>query len=142
MTATRISILDRGRMEMDRNLLVEASVTSTERNPNPEFRRTTVPIISLIIDHPDATILWDTGSHHEAGDGHWPEWLFDLGYQPDAGDHRLDDDLNDAGYALSDIDAVVMSHLHLDHAGGLEFFSGTDVPVYSMPTNCRMHGTR
>jgi N-acyl homoserine lactone hydrolase len=24
----------------------------------------------------------------------------------------------------------VLSHVHVDHAGGLEFFRGTDVPIY------------
>lgn len=31
---------------------------------------------------------------------------------------------------MKDITAVVMGHLHLDHAGGLEHFVGTKVPIY------------
>jgi glyoxylase-like metal-dependent hydrolase (beta-lactamase superfamily II) len=31
---------------------------------------------------------------------------------------------------MDDIDAVITSHLHLDHAGGLEFFDGSDIPIY------------
>lgn len=38
--------------------------------------------------------------------------------------------LDDVGYTTDDIDVVVQSHLHLDHAGGLFHSEGTDVPVY------------
>lgn len=31
---------------------------------------------------------------------------------------------------MSDIKAVILGHLHLDHAGGLHAFKGTDVPIY------------
>jgi glyoxylase-like metal-dependent hydrolase (beta-lactamase superfamily II) len=130
MVDATVEIVDRGRMEMDRNLLVQSAVTSTHSDPDPSLQRTTIPIYSLVVDHPDATVLIDTGSHHAAGEGHWPRWLFEIGYQPDAADHRLDEDLAAAGYDIAEVDAVVMSHLHLDHAGGLEFFDGRDVPIY------------
>ncbi len=34
------------------------------------------------------------------------------------------------GNDIKDVKAVVIGHLHLDHAGGLEHFVGTDVPIY------------
>lgn len=34
------------------------------------------------------------------------------------------------GNDIKDVKAVVIGHLHLDHAGGLEHFMGTDVPIY------------
>jgi glyoxylase-like metal-dependent hydrolase (beta-lactamase superfamily II) len=34
------------------------------------------------------------------------------------------------GNDIKDIKAVIMGHMHLDHAGGLEHFRGTDVPIY------------
>jgi glyoxylase-like metal-dependent hydrolase (beta-lactamase superfamily II) len=75
-------------------------------------------------------VLWDTGSHPEAGEGYWPAPLYGAFAHVDAAERDLETALSEAGYALSDIDAVVMSHLHLDHAGGLHRFEGTDVPVY------------
>jgi glyoxylase-like metal-dependent hydrolase (beta-lactamase superfamily II) len=112
------------------NYMMEANTIGTYEEPNPDAEYDEIPVWNLIIDHPEATILWDTGSHHDAADGHWPEELVQAFYPHDASDHRLDDDLNAAGYALDDIDAVFKSHLHLDHAGGLEFFADTDTPVY------------
>lgn len=35
------------------------------------------------------------------------------------------------GNDIRDIKAIIMGHLHLDHAGGLEHFIGTDVPIYT-----------
>jgi len=72
----------------------------------------------------------DTGSHPEAGEGYWPAPLYETFEHRDAADHPLPADLERAGYALDDVDAVVQTHLHVDHAGGLHNFAGTDVPVY------------
>ncbi|MFB6169634.1 MAG: N-acyl homoserine lactonase family protein [Haloarculaceae archaeon] len=130
MVKATIDVVDRGRMEMDENFSLEANVIATKSNPTREVELETIPVYNLVIDHPEGTILWDTGSHHEAGEGHWPSGLYDAFYHGDAADHRLDDDLEAAGWSLDDVDYVVQTHLHLDHAGGLEFFDGTDVPVF------------
>ena len=45
-------------------------------------------------------------------------------------ENRLDKLLNQAGYEIKDVKAIIMGHLHLDHAGGLEFFRGHNVPIY------------
>lgn len=89
-----------------------------------------MPVYNLVIEHPEATILRDTGIHPDAGEGHWPPGLFEAYPLEDAAKHRLVDDLSDAGFDVDKIDAVVQSHLHMDHAGGLHVFDGTDVPVY------------
>ena len=34
------------------------------------------------------------------------------------------------GNDIKDVKAVIIGHLHLDHAGGLEHFMNTDVPIY------------
>ncbi len=65
-----------------------------------------------------------SGRHRQNGEasGRVPEVLHAAFEHYDADEHPLPDALDDAGYALSDIDAVVASHLHLDHAGGLHHF--------------------
>ena len=47
-------------------------------------------------------------------------------YQPE---HELGAALKATGHDVKDIKKVVMGHLHLDHAGGLEHFKGTNVPI-------------
>lgn len=130
MADIAIDVIDRGRIETDINYPLEGARMATSDRPNPDAVRGEGVVYNLVLDHPDGTILWDTGSHPDAGSGHWPEDLYQAFTHVDAAEHPLDGDLADAGYDLDDIDYVVQSHLHLDHAGGLHQFDGTDVPVF------------
>ncbi|WP_137289794.1 N-acyl homoserine lactonase family protein [Natronorubrum halophilum] len=128
MVDAAITPIDRGTIITDTNNIIEGGTLGTADDPNPETTMGDGPVYNVVIDHPEATILWDTGSHPEADSGHWPADLYaafeHTGLRP------LEDDLADAGYDVSDIDAVIQTHLHLDHAGGLSAFADTDVPIY------------
>ncbi|MEM4781968.1 MAG: N-acyl homoserine lactonase family protein [Halalkalicoccus sp.] len=130
MVEMTVAPIDRGRVRADGNYLIEGYRLASASDPNPDAEIVETPVYDLVIEHPEATILWDTGSHPEAGEGYWPEPLYDAFEHYDAGEHSLEADLDEAGYALSEIDAVIQSHLHLDHAGGLHGFAGTDTPIY------------
>ncbi|MFB6299750.1 MAG: N-acyl homoserine lactonase family protein [Halobacteriales archaeon] len=125
-----LELLDRGRVRADMNFVLDGLTTATYDDRQPEHEYGEFVVWNLIIDHPEATILWDTGSHHRAGDGYWPDPLYQSFAHIDATEHDLSDDLESAGYGIDDIDAVVMSHLHLDHAGGLHHFAETETPIY------------
>lgn len=43
-------------------------------------------------------------------------------------EHKLPNAIRKAGYDIKDVKAVIFGHLHIDHAGGLEHFIGSDVP--------------
>lgn len=131
MVSASITVLDRGWIRTDANYLVEGHTVANRENQNPDISYIEIPVVSFVIDHPEGTILWDTGSHHDAGNGHWPAGAWDAFHHYDAHEHRLDEDLEAAGYGLEDIDYVFQSHLHIDHAGGLEFFDGTDTPIFA-----------
>jgi glyoxylase-like metal-dependent hydrolase (beta-lactamase superfamily II) len=130
MDDVSVHLLDRGRVYADMNYVVNGYAMGTADDPSPDHTIAEFVVWNAVIDHPEATILWDTGSHPDAGDGYWPDPLYAAFKHVDAAEHHLEDDLDAAGYAVDDIDAVVASHLHLDHAGGLYNFAGTDVPVY------------
>ena len=76
----------------------------------------TIPVPFFLIDHPKGLALFDTGMKLD----NWPPQ-----YRPD-GDQRpdqmIDVQLRNIGYKPDDIKYVIMSHMHLDHAGGMPFF--------------------
>jgi glyoxylase-like metal-dependent hydrolase (beta-lactamase superfamily II) len=130
MVEATIQGVHRGTIYSDVNFHLEGETVATADEPEPTAERIETPIYNLVIEHPEGTLLWDTGSHPEAGEGHWPTATYQAFEQPDAAEHTLEDALADAGYELADIDAVCCSHLHVDHAGGLHNFAGTDTPIF------------
>jgi N-acyl homoserine lactone hydrolase len=83
------------------------------------------PLLCSVVEHPDGNVLFDTGFH--------PRWL-EAGSLGDMTIELSEDDLIDRrlaeiGLTPSDISVVLLSHLHSDHAGGLEHFSHADIVV-------------
>ena len=130
MIEAEIYVVDRGHVRTDVNRVIEGYRRATASEPEPELLVGDGPVYNLLIDHPNGVILWDTGSHPEAGSGHWPADLYDAFEHYDAEEYPLDDSLEAVGYGVEDVDYVLQTHLHLDHAGGLEHFAGTDVPIF------------
>ncbi|GHF45409.1 N-acyl homoserine lactonase family protein [Deinococcus metalli] len=86
------------------------------------------PILSWVIEHPDGLILVDAGERAQANDLH----AYTRGADPGTRafithnfriyvhpDDELGATLRRLGYTVRDIRAVVQTHLHFDHAGGL-----------------------
>jgi glyoxylase-like metal-dependent hydrolase (beta-lactamase superfamily II) len=79
-----------------------------------------IPIMTYLIDHPDGLVLYDTGLSKP---DRWPmqwtipeeEWVLNR--------------LTKMGVHPEDIKYVICSHLHIDHAGGLEYFTKSEIIV-------------
>jgi glyoxylase-like metal-dependent hydrolase (beta-lactamase superfamily II) len=84
-----------------------------------------------LIEHPDeGLILFETGSGQN-----WPTvWgppYNDLFAQIEyTADKELPAAISKTGHSIKDVKAVILGHLHLDHAGGLEYFVDTNVEIY------------
>ena len=108
MKPTRVSLLDGG------SLAIDGYKVYWNRGPSGDIR---FPVYSVLVDHEDGLFLYDTG--------------FDLlhmqtyipGDQPlQTPDQTLPAQLAKLGLEPSDVTHVLSSHLHIDHAGGHEFF--------------------
>jgi N-acyl homoserine lactone hydrolase len=100
-------------------------------NPDPSWANltlaemhgyTSIPVPAYLIVHPGGTLIWDTGLGdtllgREPADstrGPWTQVVT----------ASLRDQLAEIGYAPADIDFLVVSHAHFDHAGNAGQFSG------------------
>lgn len=87
-----------------------------------------IPIHAFLLDSPAGYVLFDTGCHPQAMEGAWPQELCENPYIP--GEHvSLPGRLAELGIRPEEISAVVLSHLHLDHAGGAHFFPQAKIYV-------------
>lgn len=120
-------------------------------NPNPVNKRRDLMMIAGLIDHPEmGLILFECGSTEDVKSVRIPDHGPPASSQTDkkplkewsneATDlfprtcykeqHHLPNAIKNAGYNIKDVKAVIMGHLHLDHAGGLTHFRDTGVPIY------------
>ena len=78
----------------------------------------TVPVAFFLIKHPKGNILFDTGNNDKiiTDPTYWGPFIasLDPGRAPDV---AIDVQLNKVGIKPSDINYVILGHMHLDHAG-------------------------
>jgi len=130
----KMHVLDLGRLTFDVNGIVAGSNYSTVRNPDVSNKLIEVPVSSYCIEHPDGNVLFDVGCHPNAmgSQGRWPESLQEI--CPHTGGEHCDlpNRLQQIGLGPDDIRYVVLSHLHNDHAGCVEFFRKSRLIVHEL----------
>jgi N-acyl homoserine lactone hydrolase len=90
-----------------------------------------VPILAYLIETRDARVLYDVGcDQRKIADPALREVYYREGTFP-APDMRAEDrlplQLAGVGIGPRDLDAIVLGHLHFDHAGGLADFAGVEI---------------
>jgi glyoxylase-like metal-dependent hydrolase (beta-lactamase superfamily II) len=89
-------------------------------------------MISALISHPnEGLVLFETGAGKDYPEVWGPQLNDIFARENYIEDQELDAAIRKTGNDIKDVTAVIMGHLHLDHAGGLEYFRGTDVPIYT-----------
>jgi N-acyl homoserine lactone hydrolase len=87
--------------------------------------RVQIPITCYVVRTSDATVLFDTGVSPRAVPGLLRNDKLARFTDEDLLVHRLDS----IGLEADDVDVVVLSHLHFDHAGGAALFPKSELVV-------------
>jgi N-acyl homoserine lactone hydrolase len=92
-----------------------------------------LPIFAWLIEHPEGLIVVDTGETARAAQpGYYPAWhpYFRFAMRLDVrDDDEIGPQLRALGFSPDDVRCVVLTHLHTDHAGGLEHFPHSEIVV-------------
>ncbi|MFQ5484793.1 MAG: N-acyl homoserine lactonase family protein [Desulfobacterales bacterium] len=127
----KLYVLDLGRMQMARS----SFFGDIAKNDPQGKEMLTFPVSAYLIDGPQGRVLYDTGCHPDGmkPQGRWSESFqlkFPWSTGPDGEACHLPNRLEQMGLGPDDINHVVLSHMHSDHAGCVEFFQKSQVIVH------------
>jgi len=123
---TTVHVLGCGAMHCDLTwlLLQPGRVIKDRSNASQPVDWVECPTHAVLIDHPDGRLLWDTSCPRDWETRWAPTGLQEFfPYDGAAEEEYLDARLAQLGLTPHDIDQVVLSHLHFDHAGNLRPFA-------------------
>lgn len=127
MTEMKVHVLSTGVMETDLTwLLLKGGRTIRDRyHKNDPVVWGKCPTHAVLIEHPEGRILWDTGVPRD-----WEERWAPTGFhdffpvnEPIDGPGYLDTSLAQLELTPDDIDILILSHLHFDHAANAKMFT-------------------
>lgn len=120
----KMHILSGGRVQMKKHVYVPGAAREETLD---------LPVSCFLFRHPQGNVLFDTGCHPsvaEDPEGRWGNMA--RAVVPVMGrDDNIVSELRRVNLTPGDIDIVVNSHLHCDHCGCNEFFSGATVYVHA-----------
>lgn len=129
----KFTMLETGLWDVPRNEIIAAETPEIYA----ENRRHTIPGYSVLIqDDKIGNILWDTGITAD-----WEETWSEQ-FKKDYTFHtlyHLDDKLEEIGLTVDDIDLLICSHLHYDHAGNIKLFRNTKAGRNIMISEAEAH---
>ena len=96
-----------------------------------------MPIMVWVIDHPEGVFVVDTGENAQVNNNDYfddenfllkyinrKSFKFDVKPEDEVGPQ-----LKNLGYSEGDLRSVILTHLHIDHFDGLNYFENTDILV-------------
>lgn len=128
----RMFVFNLGEMKMDKSLLISRATVASVSKPEAAAIFASFSVTAFLIEHADGYLLFDAGCHPEAMgvDGHWTP--FQQEHYPFFGrpEQNLVAQVKAVGVDPDDVKYVVLSHMHNDHAGCLEFFPNATIYVH------------
>ncbi|MGO0060652.1 AhlS family quorum-quenching N-acyl homoserine lactonase [Brevibacillus fluminis] len=133
----KLYVMDNGRMRMDKNWMIAMHNPATLANPNMPATFVEFPIYTVLIDHPEGKILFDTACNPESmgPEGRWSQTTQSMFPWTPGEECYLHHRLEQLRVRPEEIKFVVASHLHLDHAGCLEMFTNATIIVHEDELN-------
>lgn len=124
---TKVFILKLGNLEADSSFFFDGGNIQLESNKDEAIvnQRRKLQMYTVLIDHPiNGLILYEVGPGKPGWEEKWGPDILDAYCRVDKDDEiqSLDIAIKNAGYDIKDVKHVIIGHLHIDHAGGLEFF--------------------
>lgn len=126
-TATKVHVLDCGAMSCDLSWLLLKPGRSIRPRAEKDRPVEWYPCTShaVVVETPEGTLLWDTSIPRDWETRWVPTGLQELfPYDQVSEEQYLDSRLRQLDLAPGDLDYVVLSHLHFDHAGNIRPFVG------------------
>jgi glyoxylase-like metal-dependent hydrolase (beta-lactamase superfamily II) len=116
----RIHALDGGSQRLDGGAMfgVVPKPLWEKRIPADERNRIPLALRCLLVETPDALVLIDNGCGNKESDKFRDIYGIENAARQPGHATQLEDALAEAGFAADDVDVVVDTHLHFDHAGG------------------------
>jgi glyoxylase-like metal-dependent hydrolase (beta-lactamase superfamily II) len=133
----KLYVMDNGRMSMDKNWMIAMHNPATLSNPNAPTQFVEFPIYTVLIDHPEGKILFDTACNPNSMgvEGRWAESTQHAFPWVASEECYLHNRLEQLNVRPEEIKYVIASHLHLDHAGCLEMFTNASIIVHEDELN-------
>ena len=125
----KMYVMANGILENDSANLVALPKLATSENHHTVSDWIISPVYTVLIEHPDGLVLFDTACHPDAMKGRWDSGNMLRTPYIVKENELLPNTLKKIGYKPDDIKYVVLSHLHEDHAGCLEMFTKAQIYV-------------
>jgi glyoxylase-like metal-dependent hydrolase (beta-lactamase superfamily II) len=115
-----IHALDAGSQRLDGGAMFGVVPKPLWEKRIPADARNRIPLSMrcLLVETPDALVLIDNGAGNKEDERFSDIYGIDNAAVQAGHATRLEDALAEAGFAAADVDVVVDTHLHFDHAGG------------------------
>ena len=124
----KVRILDLGVIDSDTNALVALQVRASLNNQSPTLKFEPFPVWAVLIETQEAKILLDTGIAPDYKQYQAAAAQENVPYRHTP-EQTIEHQLELCGVKPEEIDYVVMSHLHWDHAGNIGLFKNAKVIV-------------
>ncbi len=129
MTGLKMYVMANGILECDKANLIAMPKLATSENKHTTSDWVISPVYTVLIEHADGLVLFDTACHPDAMKSRWDRANMLRTPYSFKESELLPNTLRQLGYGPDDISCVVLSHLHEDHAGCLEFFTKSKIYV-------------